>query len=208
MRDCRALGLEQPVMCRACATDGHRTWVPFCPPSLSNPSAVHPERRCLARGGSTTSTARSRSVTRSRQQRVWQWHQEVNDAGVDGGRPATRWVRSIGSGWPHDAVACYRPVGGVSKPPLHRPPNKIDSCPPHSNKKSVGPERCHALRQACTVAWLIVLGRRPPYACRTVRLHCRWHACGPRCAVRSSSVPSGVEAEPRFDLRVGRRRAG
>jgi hypothetical protein len=46
---------------------------------------------------------------------------------------------------------------------------------------------------ACTVAWLIVLRMRSSYACRTVRLHCRWHACGPCCAVRSSSVPPGVE---------------
>ena len=74
-------------------------------------------------------------------------------------------------------------------PPLHRPPTKIDSCPTPHPFVPIGCDGC----TACTVAWLIVLRMRSSYACRTVRLHCRWHACGPCCAVRSSSVPPGVE---------------
>jgi hypothetical protein len=50
--------------------------------------------------------------------------------------------------------------------------------------------------------------RETAFACRTARLHCRWLACGPRCAVLVFCASWGREAEPRFDMRVGSRGTG
>jgi hypothetical protein len=106
-----ARSMERPVVCRACATDGHRTCSPLCPRSLSDPSAANPTEaltggvlRC-GRGGSTTSTALEKPAAVSvvgppRGARCWRGRC----------RPATRWgAFSTPIGFvriPPNAVAC------------------------------------------------------------------------------------------------------